>query len=45
MKDFKPGVMGELTLPKGRGTLTLTAPTIPGRQAIEVRGLVLIPSE
>lgn len=45
VKDFKPRVMGELTLPKGRGTPTLTAPTTPGRQAIEVRGLVLTPLE
>jgi hypothetical protein len=41
VKDFKPWAMGEFRLPRGRGTLTLTAPTIPGRQAIDVRGLVL----
>lgn len=41
VKDFKPWLLGELTLSKGRGTLTLTAPDIPGKQAIEVRGLVL----
>jgi len=37
MKDFKPVSLGRLTLPTGRATLTLTAPRIPGDEAIEVR--------
>jgi arylsulfatase A-like enzyme len=41
MKDFKPLTLGEATLRRGRGELTLRAPKIPGRQSIEVRGVVL----
>lgn len=41
MKDFKPWAMGDVTLPKGRGTLTLRATDIPGRQVIDVRAVVL----
>jgi arylsulfatase A-like enzyme len=44
MKEFKPLVLGELKLPAGRGLLTLTAPKMTGRQAIDVRGLILIPT-
>lgn len=41
MKDFRPLVMGEVALPRGRGTITLRAPVIPGPEAVEVSGLVL----
>lgn len=41
MKDFKPWAMGEIALPQGRGTLTLRATEIPGKQAVEVRSIVL----
>ncbi|MBI1246582.1 sulfatase-like hydrolase/transferase [bacterium] len=37
VKDFKPYSLGTMKLPKGRGTLTLSAPKIPGKGAIEVR--------
>jgi arylsulfatase A-like enzyme len=41
VKDFKPLILGETTLRRGRGELTLRSPKIPGRQSIEVRGVVL----
>ena len=41
MKDFKPWGMGEVQLPKGRGSLTLRATDIPGKGVIEVRAVVL----
>jgi hypothetical protein len=41
MKDFKPWRMGALDLPAGRGTLTLRALKIPGKQVMEVRYVVL----
>ncbi|RCS54768.1 N-acetylgalactosamine 6-sulfate sulfatase [Bremerella cremea] len=37
VKDFKPFSLGTLELPQGHGTLTLSAPKIPGGGAIEVR--------
>ncbi len=37
VKDFKPFSLGTLDLPKGQGTLTLSAAKIPGDGAIEVR--------
>lgn len=37
VKDFKPFSLGTIDLPKGRGTLTLSAQKIPGDGAIEVR--------
>jgi arylsulfatase A-like enzyme len=37
VKDFKPLSLGELTLAKGRGTLTLKALEKPGPEVIEVR--------
>lgn len=37
VKDFKPLRLGVITLPKGRGKLTLRALSIPGRQVAEVR--------
>lgn len=41
MKDFKPWRMGTLELPAGRGTLTLRALKVPGKQVMEVRYVVL----
>jgi hypothetical protein len=42
VKDFKPLHIGTLKLAKGRGTLTLDAPVITGRKAIDVHSLDLI---
>ena len=41
VKDFKPLRMGVLTLERGRGTLTLRAVRVPGRQVMDVRSVVL----
>jgi arylsulfatase A-like enzyme len=41
VKDFQPWSLGEVRLSRGRGELSLHATDIPGRQAIEVRGVVL----
>jgi hypothetical protein len=41
VKDFRPLRLGTITLPKGRGTLTLRAVKIPGKQAIDVRSVTL----
>lgn len=41
MKDFKPWAMGEVALPKGRGSLALRATDISGKGVIEVRAVVL----
>jgi len=41
VKDFKPLVLGTLELPAGRGTLTLRALEVPGRQVADVRTVVL----
>ncbi len=41
IKDFKPMRLGVITLPAGRGELTLRAPTIKGAQAPEIRMLSL----
>jgi hypothetical protein len=41
VKDFKPLRLGAIDLPRGRGELALRAPDIPGKQAIEVRAVVL----
>lgn len=41
VKDFRPLPLGEATLAAGRGELILRAPEIPGKQSIEVRGIVL----
>lgn len=43
VKDFRPWSLGRLTLPTGRGKLELKAIAIPGKQVIEVRGLLLRP--
>lgn len=41
VKAFRPYRLGRIRLPAGTGPLTLSAPHIPGRGAIEVRGLQL----
>lgn len=41
VKDFRPWVIGDMTLPQGRTTLTLQATDIPGPGVMEVRGLTL----
>lgn len=41
VKDFRPLALGTMSLPQGRGMLTLRAREIPGDEAIEVRGVVL----
>jgi hypothetical protein len=41
VKDFKPWRLGEVTLPKGRGQLTLRATDVPGPGVIDVRGVTL----
>lgn len=40
VKDFKPLVLGNMVLKKGKGILTLKALEIPGKDAIDVRLLV-----
>ena len=42
-KDFKPVSIGTIELAEGKGTLSLSAPEIPGDQAIEFRLLTLRP--
>lgn len=42
VKDFRPHVMGEVRLPKGRGPLTLRAVDIPGQGGVDVRYVVLV---
>ncbi|RME95543.1 MAG: N-acetylgalactosamine 6-sulfate sulfatase [Verrucomicrobia bacterium] len=41
VKDWRPWRMGTIDLPAGRGRLELSAPEIPGRQAMEFRLLLL----
>ena len=41
VKDFKPMRLGEIELKEGRGTLTLRALNVPGRQVMDVRMVVL----
>lgn len=41
MKEFRPLVLGRLSLEQGRGTLRLRALTIPGRQVMDLRMLTL----
>jgi hypothetical protein len=41
MKDFEPLKLGEFDLAAGRGTLTLRALEVPGKQVMEVRYVVL----
>jgi arylsulfatase A-like enzyme len=41
VKDFKPLPLGEMSLEKGRGLLTLRALHIPGKQVMDVRAVTL----
>lgn len=41
VKDWRPWRLGVIPLPAGRLTLELSAPDIPGRQAMECRMLIL----
>ena len=41
VKDFKPLALGTVELEKGRGTLTLRAPKVAGKQVMDVRSIVL----
>jgi hypothetical protein len=41
VKDFKPLRLGVIELGKGRGTLTLRALDVPGKQVMDVRSVVL----
>lgn len=41
VKDFKPLRLGVMTLDTGRGALTLRALHIPGKQVMDVRGVML----
>ena len=43
MKDFQPLTLGTLDLPKGRGTLTLRAISVPAGQVMDVRQIELKP--
>ncbi len=42
VKDFRPLSLGIVELPEGRGTLTLHAPKVAGKQVADVRGVELI---
>ena len=44
-KDFRPVVLGSMTLAEGRGELRLQATEIPGSQVMEVSALTLRRSE
>ena len=41
MKEFRPLTLGEITLPRGPGSLTLRALEIPGRSVMDVRRVTL----
>lgn len=41
VKDFKPMLLGTITLEEAIGTMTLRAIEIPGESAMEIRGLIL----
>ncbi len=41
MKDFKPLRLGAFELNQGRGLLTLRALSVPGKQVMDVRAVVL----
>jgi hypothetical protein len=45
VKEFAPLEFTPLELPAGRGTLTLRALSMPGKQATDVRGLSLTLTE
>jgi arylsulfatase A-like enzyme len=42
VKDFRPLSLGTIELPAGKGTLTLRAPKVPGKQVADVRQVELI---
>ena len=42
VKDFKPLVLGTLSLEKGPALLRLTAPNIPGKEAVDVHSVELV---
>lgn len=42
VKDFKPLSLGSLQLPKGRATIRLSSPKIPGNESINVHSIELI---
>ncbi|MFL3657288.1 MAG: arylsulfatase [Opitutales bacterium] len=41
VKDFKPLALGKIKLSRGRGLLSLTAPNIPGQQAVDIHSIEL----
>jgi hypothetical protein len=41
MKEFRPLTLGEITLPSGKGPLTLRATEIPGASVMDVRRITL----
>jgi arylsulfatase A-like enzyme len=41
VKDFRPLRLGTVTLPRGRGPLTLRATDVPGKQVMDVRAVTL----
>ncbi len=41
VKEFAPLDLGTIKLDAGRGTLTLRALSVPGKQVMDVRGVVL----
>ena len=41
VKDFAPLSLGSIELPSGRGPLTLRAFSVPGKQVMDVRGVML----
>jgi hypothetical protein len=41
VKDFKPQRLGTFELNKGRGLLTLRALSVPGKQVMDVRSVLL----
>jgi arylsulfatase A-like enzyme len=41
VKDFQPLRLGVITLPRGRGPLTLRATDIPGKQVMDLRAVML----
>lgn len=41
VKDFKPLALGNISLKKGRGLLRLSAPKIPGQQAVDIHSIEL----
>ena len=42
VKDFRPLSLGVVELPAGKGTLTLRAAKVPGKQVADVRLVELI---